>query len=188
MSSYSYDWADFSDGEDLDAKKIDMRVVAEEEISTECISVTVHGTAETVEFAFENDLSGDEQTALDGVVAAYECEALDEMKSRKIFELDECTKTYMHARYPAHDLTLWVAMLTNAYHEGYTERYGYIEELFTWAISISVGYFNPKKGAIAAAADKAAVEAITFSVAECEAAFDDDDGGWSIATAITKTV
>ena len=184
MASYPYDWTDFPDGEPLCCEKLTARVEAEAAITTALDAVSTDGEAETVIFDFADTLAGAEVTALDAIVAGYECETLAELKLRRIGELDTVTREYMTSRYPSHDLDLWNGILTDAVANGLTNRAAYVGGILGWAMSLSVGYFDPKKTAINAAADKAAVEAVTFSAEDCASTFDPSDPGATIAAAL----
>jgi hypothetical protein len=184
MPHYSYDFGDFPQGECLDPEKLTARVVADAGITTQLVWVTVDGDAESVWFEFEEELSGGEVTALDAIVAGFECETLEELKTRRIFDLDEATKNYLHSRYPAHDLDFYNGILTDAVASGLANRAAYVGAILAWAMSFSVGYFDPKKAAIAAAETKAAAEAVSFSVEECASIFDATDPGASIGGAL----
>lgn len=184
MANYSYDWTDFPGGETLCPEKLTTRVEDEAGITTDLDSITIHGEAETAVFVFDGTLSGAEETALDALVAGFVCETLAELKARKIEELDEVTMGYAHSRYPAHDLDFYNGLLTDAVATALTNRAAYVGQVLTFLMSISLGYFDVKKEAINAAADEAAVEAVTFSIAECEATFDGTDPLCTIAGAV----
>jgi len=184
MADYSYSFGEFPAEETAEAKVLRRRVTDDEDISTELSLVVVDPDAEEVVYSFASELSQAEQDALDALVAAYEFETLDEMKTERIMALDLITKDYMHDHYPAFDLDFWNGLLTDAVGGGLANRANYIGAILSWAMNISQGYFDPKKTTIAAASSKAEVEAVTFSYDDCASTFDSSDPDASIAAAL----
>jgi len=184
MASYGYDWTEFPAGETLCCEKLTARVEAEPAIVKTLESVTVDDGSETVSFAFDEDLEGGEVTALDSLVAGFECETLAEMQARLIGEVDGITSGYLQDHYPSHDLDLWNALLTDAVASGLTNRAAYIGTLLAWAMSISTAYYASKAQAIAATSTKAEAEAVSFSYADCASQLDGTDPAVTIAAAL----
>jgi len=117
MAEYSYGFSDFPEGETLESDRLRSRIEADEDITTTYNGCIMHeeGNGQVI-FVFASDLSTEEETALDSLVAAYTYETLDEAKARCIQECKDWRDLKMNApvdqggmsvEYPASSGKLW---------------------------------------------------------------------------------
>jgi len=164
------------------AKRIDDGEVGEHTLDGDGVVVDWLLPSDKVKVTLDSEATGDDLAALAAIVD--EPVTLAWMKSQKLNALDECVQNYRYGRYWAGCCLHFTGLYVEAVDQSLTNRAAYVRALFTWISSQSTGYRATKAAAVAAASNKAELDAVSFSVADMAAIYDATDPAVTIAGAL----
>ena len=169
-------------------------------ISSQALTDVQKPTTTSLKVTFAADLSAADKTTLDGGLTQAEehpplagslladHRSLANNKSTKITQMGEDVTTYIYSKYDTETQSSFGLMYTRAINGGLMpNRAAYIAAAIDWWEDSVMAHFYTKKNDMLAAADQAALDAITWDFTQFSAGATDGDPEANIEGAIAIT-